>query len=1228
METFDVKTQLNPLFDEQHYLSANPDVEQAVNQGLFSSGLDHYQQYGATELRQPVPGFINAYFLSELPENLAVSDASEMILALGGNDDILALNGNDFLNGNQGDDFLNGNQGDDTVHGGQGHDTIHGGKDNDILFGDLGNDQIFGDLGNDGIYGGLGYDILFGNIGDDTIYGNQDDDTLYGSEGDDILYGGKNNDLIFGGSGSDRLSGDRGSDTLYGGGDSDRFALGKGTGSFVVSEADWIQDFTLGVDLIELTDGLIYDDLNIFAGSEDYQNHTIIQNQVTGEYLAILQGIERQNISADDFLYAENPLDKPLPLAVTNPNQNPILVNPIGNQIATEGTNFNFIIPADTFRDPDGNSLSYTAAQTDGSPLPGWLNFDPNTGTFSGQPTSSDVGNLRIEVTGIDGNGGTVSHTFELAIEPAIANNLNSDRAGNTPATARNLGIYTGTQTFQDFVGTADTDDYYFFSLATPSNLRLQLDPLTANADIQLLDSSGNNVLLASANPGTIADIITAQLAAGDYYILVNGNTDTNYKLTVSGQNITGPAYYVSADGNDANPGTFDLPFRTIQKAAQLASPGETVYIRSGTYRENVVPKNSGELNNPITFTSFANENVTISGTEVITGWTQHNGNIYKASMLTDLGEGKNQVFVNGEMMTAARWPNIPGNPASLTRADNAIADNGGVVSGAAGGTATGIYTDSDLAAANFPNNFWQGAKINFLPGWNWSTQTGEVVSNQGGEVQFNFNWKTATAFNNEPYKPQAENAYYLWGKYEALDTAKEWYYDAPTNSLYLWSPNGDDPSNYTVEVKQRDYAFQVFNRSDIHLKNINIFGAAIQVVNSERIILDGIKSQYGTHTQVLHNPFEFSPPAVAFADTTNSQLKNSSVAYAAASGVSINRGSGNRVTNTVIHDVGYMGTHGSAVEVNSSQPEITNNTLFNSGSRLINLLESAQGNISHNEVYNGGLQASDFGGIIAFENSGQNTTISHNSIHDMNALYNRPLNYFGSAGIIIEKSDNFLVSHNVIYNTTIEGFKYFDASGVAPVNLQLVNNTIDGEIMLRPRGSNRMLGTEVKNNIYRGIEPFSNTSDVTFENNLSTNNFEGLFEDLLNRDYRPLPGSDAVGKGALAVGQQASLPGATILETDLPALQIEFNQPVNGTLSGRITGLPIGRKLPMGFQLIIGAAEPSGNFQSSYFDPMSNLSTVTFTNVAIADQTGQQPVYMQIGDNQPIELGQMVNLG
>ena len=43
--------------------------------------------------------------------------------------------------------------------------------------------------------------------------------------------------------------------------------------------------------------------------------------------------------------------------------------------------------------------------------------------------------------------------------------------------------------------------------------------------------------------------------------------------------------YYVAVNGSDANPGTKALPFQTIQKAQTLALPGDTVYLRGGSYR-------------------------------------------------------------------------------------------------------------------------------------------------------------------------------------------------------------------------------------------------------------------------------------------------------------------------------------------------------------------------------------------------------------------------------------------------------------------------------------------------------------------------------------------------------------------------------------------------------------------------------------------------------------------
>lgn len=41
------------LFDEEDYLDANPDVREAVRQGLFPSGLAHFQNNGHQEGRFP-----------------------------------------------------------------------------------------------------------------------------------------------------------------------------------------------------------------------------------------------------------------------------------------------------------------------------------------------------------------------------------------------------------------------------------------------------------------------------------------------------------------------------------------------------------------------------------------------------------------------------------------------------------------------------------------------------------------------------------------------------------------------------------------------------------------------------------------------------------------------------------------------------------------------------------------------------------------------------------------------------------------------------------------------------------------------------------------------------------------------------------------------------------------------------------------------------------------------
>ncbi|MES9957227.1 MAG: putative Ig domain-containing protein [Sedimenticola sp.] len=99
-------------------------------------------------------------------------------------------------------------------------------------------------------------------------------------------------------------------------------------------------------------------------------------------------------------------------------NSDPTVAEALEDQRATEDTAFNFTIPDTTFSDVDnGDLLSLTVTQQDGSPLPGWLSFDAATRTLSGRPLNGDVGTLSIRVTATDQAGASVHDAFTLTID-------------------------------------------------------------------------------------------------------------------------------------------------------------------------------------------------------------------------------------------------------------------------------------------------------------------------------------------------------------------------------------------------------------------------------------------------------------------------------------------------------------------------------------------------------------------------------------------------------------------------------------------------------------------------------------------------------------------------------------------------------------------------------------------------------------------------------------------
>lgn len=98
--------------------------------------------------------------------------------------------------------------------------------------------------------------------------------------------------------------------------------------------------------------------------------------------------------------------------------------------------------------------------------------------------------------------------------------------------------------------------------------------------------------------------------------------------LLLSVSSLFAREYHVSPSGNDAANGSVETPLRTINRAAQLALPGDTVTVHQGTYREWIDPLNGGESNTKrILYRAAEDEKVEIKGSELVTGWKRDKKN-------------------------------------------------------------------------------------------------------------------------------------------------------------------------------------------------------------------------------------------------------------------------------------------------------------------------------------------------------------------------------------------------------------------------------------------------------------------------------------------------------------------------------------------------------------------------------------------------------------------------
>ena len=544
-----------------------------------------------------------------------------------------------------------------------------------------------------------------------------------------------------------------------------------------------------------------------------------------------------------------------------------------------------------------------------------------------------------------------------------------------------------------------------------------------------------------------------------------------------TGQLLAADFYVGGAGASDRNPGTASRPFATIQRAADVAAAGDCVNIRPGIYRETVVPTNSGAPGRPITFQPDGDAEVTVSGADLVDGdWSVYSRQIYQTAIalpLTGYGEQitgnetllANQVFVDGKMMIEAQWPNLADSDDLLNRADfRPIAKDAWT----AGPGGTAILRDAGIP--EIPGG-WAGGTIWYI-GW-FIPQTGTISNSSAGQIEF-------------PSKASGKfrDSYYLTGKLSTLDAEKEWFYDG--TKLYLWAPGGGPPAN--VEVKRRNYAFDLNGKSNIAIRDLHVFAATITTdAASADISLDGLRATYISHFVTLTAKdviYSHSDESGIRLMGPNNVIRNSIIEYSAGHGIVLG-GEGCVADNNLIHDISYGGTYccGIFPAPGSARQTIARNTIYRTGRSGIDGVYSNK-EIAYNDIYEFGLLNTDLGAIYSARNTDlSGTRIHHNWLHDAgnDAGHQFPV----GAGIYFDQNAKpAQIDHNVFWNNHMNDVRLEQAK---PPFHRVFNNTLastDAKYWFAFHSYPGTSPENLNNNIYRApIRPDQpGTNELTAE--------------------------------------------------------------------------------------------------------------------------------------------------
>ena len=338
---------------------------------------------------------------------------------------------------------------------------------------------------------------------------------------------------------------------------------------------------------------------------------------------------------------------------------------------------------------------------------------------------------------------------------------------------------------------------------------------------------------------------------------------------------------HVATEGSDSNSGSRASPFKTIRTALEFATPGATIEIAPGIYRETIELRNKRNLNLQAAEPGTVQVNVSRA---LPKQWKLGAHGIWSQKLEYDIW----QLFSGNRLVYLARWPDATFEDGKIWRMMESCRSTDGGYNQRKGSwdgkTHIGIVYDDGFHKPAVPgftegdSRYVHDSSIGFedqppslastgidftgalavLNLGHWMTYTQPIVSHAAGSDHFTYSTKLIGHDQSAlKHFKKRYASYHILGL-PALDQSNEWWFDAKTRTAYYKPEAGVNPNTEDLQGRTVDFAVKLTACSFIHFENIDFFAGGFSLNQSNDSGFMTCRFDYPATHKFLLNAFQW----------------------------------------------------------------------------------------------------------------------------------------------------------------------------------------------------------------------------------------------------------------------------------------------------------------------------------------------------------------------------------